>query len=267
LKAGFQDVKVVGYDGQFNVNIMALPSTLTTPQKRLTILIDSTSNPQLNEVQAIFLDHGYDVDLCTLSEVPPLKQNIVSLLDLTNPFFHDLNPEKFKAMQKFIKDLGSCGMLWVTKACQIDCEDPRYAMTLGLARTIRIETEVKWATLELDRSDETSWNAVVNVFEKFACRIRDPETELDPDFEWAVKDGVVCSSRFSFVSVRDALSTPMEDSMARKLDIRKRGFLQTLGFVQYEPASVHGDYVEVEMRAVGLNFKGCLFDYHLNDIF
>jgi hypothetical protein len=131
LKAGFQNILVIGYDGQFNANIMALPSAVTTSQKRLTILVDSTSNSQLDEVQAAFHEHGYDIDLCTLSESPRRDQNVVSLLDLTGPFAHSLDPEKFKAMQKFIEDLGSCGLLWVTKACQIDCEDPRYDLGPG----------------------------------------------------------------------------------------------------------------------------------------
>jgi hypothetical protein len=240
--------------------MMASPRPLAGPPKRVTLLLDTVRIPLIDEVRTTFLDQGYELDECNIMQAPPPDQDVVSLLDLSGPFLYDVNAEKFGHLKQFISSMGSSGMLWVTKPSQIECEDPRYSTILGLARTVRTETQVDMATLELDKTNQSGLDALVKVFGKFSCRYRGSESELDPDYEFAFKDDTIYVSRFSFVSVKNALLAPVRDHTPRKLDISRRGFLQTLQFVQYDPAPLHGDCVEVDMRAVGLNFKVYVVD-------
>ena len=257
LRAGFHNPRNIGYDGQFNANMIASSLPLTAPAKRLSLLLDTERIPFIDEVKTSFLNQGYEVDECNISQIPPPNQDVVSLLDFGCSFFHDITAEKFDEFKRFLSNLGSAGILWVTKPSQIESDDPRYSAILGLARTIRIETPLDMATLELDSTDRGGLDAVMKVFGKFRSRQpRGSDAELDPDYEFALKEDLIYTSRFSFISVKNALSPPIQDQAPRKLTIGKRGFLQTLQFVQYDLSPLDGDCVEVEMRAVGLNFQG-----------
>ncbi|KAL8864761.1 MAG: hypothetical protein Q9198_009658 [Flavoplaca austrocitrina] len=148
------------------------------------------------------------------------------------------------------------GMLWVTRSSQINCDDPRYSQVLGIARTVRSELLLDFATFEMDTVDDVTLQAIVQVFNKFQRRKKDGE--IDPDWEFALSKGAIHTPRFHWDSVVEKLSTVSDEELPRKLEINKPGLLQTLQWVQVDAIDLARDEIEVDPRAVGLNFKDIL---------
>ncbi|KAI9774066.1 MAG: Type I Iterative PKS [Geoglossum simile] len=258
--AGFQGDIAVRFDHEFpyqiNANIIAHPVEITAPQRRVTLLFSSKASASACQAITSFANTDITVDLCTLEQRPPPNQDVIALLDLDGPFFENISAHALDAFIRFVSQLQSEGVLWVTRSTQLGCEDPRYALVVGLARTIRSELSVDFATLELDRTDSAAWRALHQVFHKFQCRVRGQD--LDPDYEFALSNSIIHVGRFHWVSVDRALDDTCKGYVPRRLEIGKRGLLQTLRWAQGSPDSLAEDEVEVDVRAVGLNFKDVL---------
>ncbi|KAH0539026.1 putative secondary metabolism biosynthetic enzyme [Glutinoglossum americanum] len=266
LKAtGFSGVGAVIYDHeppyQINATMVIAPTadnaiTRKTP-KRITLL--HNNNP-INPLILLHLEtQNLGVDLRSISQTPPPNQDIISLLDLSDPpFLSNISSEKFTCLLYWLTALRSSGVLWLTRSAQLQCQDPRYGLILGLARTIRSELSIDFATLELDALDAQSFSTIPKVLGKFQRRRRD--AELDPDFEYAVLRGVIHIPRFRWISVPRELSREVvrEEGVVKKLVIGKPGLLQTLQWERRPRKALKDDEVEVDIRAVGLNFKDVL---------
>jgi hypothetical protein len=76
-------------------------------------------------------------------------QDDISLLDLQEPLIHGKSEETFATLIGYFKSL-KANMLWAILASQVNCEDPRASMILGLARAARIEMSIGLFTVEID---------------------------------------------------------------------------------------------------------------------
>ncbi|KAL8697589.1 MAG: hypothetical protein Q9201_007050 [Fulgogasparrea decipioides] len=258
--AGFSGMDAAVYDDdlpyQMNANIVSSIAATPSKPKSLTLLCDHSSSPITHQVETMFVRKGYRLDYCTINDLPRANQDIVSILDLTTPFFDRISPDDLSAFQRFTGNLKSSGMLWVSLSSQVGCRDPRYSQILGVARTIRSELLIDFATFEIDKADEVAFEALTNVFAKFQRRFK--ELEVDPDWEFAMVEGVINIPRYHWISVANELSVASEEELPRKLQIGKAGLLQSLQWVQEAPIVLAPDEIEVETRAVGLNFKDIL---------
>ena len=228
-----------------------MPKPVTS--HRVTLLVDSNYGNFKPQVEALFVEKGFGIDLRSLAQTPPPHQDIISLLDLHSPFFDDLSEDNFSAIIAFMNRLENSGVLWLTKSAQIDCKDPRYAQSIGMTRTIRNELAIDLATLEIDFLDSIAWESVFAVFSKFTRRTQD--AEVNPEYEYSLSNGVVCTSRFRWFSITKELSVVPEGHKFKKLEIGKRGFLKTLHWAECHLQGLTADEVQVDIRAVGMNFK------------
>jgi hypothetical protein len=121
-----------------------------------------------------------------------------------------------------------------------------------MARTLRSELSVDFATLEIENTDSSTWDVMLKVFSKFQRRSK--VSDIDPDFEYVLSNGLVNIGRFQKVSLLQKLSTSKKNAMKR-LEIGTNGLLQTLRWVDQKSGILIGDQVEVDTRAVGMNFK------------
>lgn len=123
-----------------------------------------------------------------------------------------------------------------------------------MARTIRSELAMSFATLELEHTDTGAADAVVNTV-RMIQQFKEHILELDPDMEYAWVNGALNVSRFHWVPVGKALSETAKDTDTKGLSIGTPGLLQTLGWTS-QPLSRPGpDEANIRMVAVGLNFK------------
>ena len=198
---------------------------------------------------------GYTVKWYTLHDAFPPGSDIISLIDLEGPFFDNLSAGDFNLFKSHLPELSGSHVLWITKNLQIGCEDPRFSLALGMARTIRHELGHRFATLEVNKFDTAALDSVIKVFEKVKAQSDLPW--LDPDYEYAHDDGNVLLPRLQWSSLNDQLAAVPHSSTPRSLDIACNGMLDTLQWVMPTPPPVElkEDEVELDIKYVGLNFK------------
>lgn len=124
-------------------------------------------------------------------------KDILSTLDLDRPFFKDLEEHNFCLWEQFIKGIGdgNRGVLWLTWFSQVsNCADPEYGTVIGLARKIRTETNVEFATVEIDRLDDSTLECTVKVLNEFCGRFT--EEPVQSTAEWAIVDGRALIGRY-----------------------------------------------------------------------
>ncbi|GJC88624.1 highly reducing polyketide synthase gloL [Colletotrichum liriopes] len=281
--AGFGGMEAVVYDGYLNNNIIATPSALQPPlSKRVTLLHSGEigavgrHDTAVDKLHARLELSGYQIDLRAFNDdgnaaAPSLSlpegQDVVAALDLTGPFFHDLTESRLAGFQELVRQARDrrCGILWLTGTSQAGCVDPRFAPVIGVARVLRTETGLDFATLELelDRLDGdggSSIGAVPAVLAEFQRRGADEN--ITPEAEWACVDGQVMIGRYHFVDVYKGMKTDGNDrddgGTVLKLEQHRPGLVNTLFWERRVQPPLGANDVRVQVKAVGLNFKDVL---------
>jgi hypothetical protein len=264
--AGFTGTDAVVYDDEWpyqskSIILSSRAEDITRP-KEVAILCESEISSLAYQVEALFIKAGYCVAFSNLDQMPPANQDIISLLDLTTPFFNNISAKNLATFQQYIGNLNKAGLLWVTRSAQFNCKDPRYSHVLGVARTIRSELSVDFATFEIDEVSSGAIDALLQVFGKFQRRTKDGD--FDPNLEFAFSEGTIHIPRFHWISVPKRLSTiPQKEQPLKKINIGKFGLLHSIQWVQQKSISnLAPGQIEVEPRAVGMNFKVCRLFAH-----
>ncbi|KAF2686174.1 ketoacyl-synt-domain-containing protein [Lentithecium fluviatile CBS 122367] len=262
--AGFEDI-AVSYDGYLNNNILTR-LVQDQPPRQITLLHDDSQTESVKEVISLLANAGYKIHNCSIDDVPPQGQDIVSVLDLTRPYLHDAQEVDIDSLFRFLFNVRDAGILWVTGAAQVKCRDPRYGMISGLARNAYVELELEFATLELQDFEHSALKCIPAVLREFQLRVREPD--VDPTMEWAYSEGRVLTSRYHWVKVEEELLNRSNSAVLSKLEVGKPGLMDSMIWKQVEPVSVVEDLVEIDVRAEGLNFKdvlvvtGVIIDQH-----
>ena len=239
------------------VTIMTSPARGLEDQKRagsVSLLSGSPEGKIATLIRKALQLTGLNVELIGMTDVP--QYDVLSILDLDQDqsFISELRQEDFSQLQVFMDRLSGRGLLWLTKSCQMTCREPQYARIIGLARTLRNEQALDFATLELDNvCSEATLNAVCDVFGAFQHR----EPKRSFDFEHAISGGVIYVPRFHWTHVGDSLTIePSKEVASKRLEMEKQGSLKSLRWVEQPTASPPtGNEVLVQVRAVGINFK------------
>ncbi|KAI5460132.1 putative polyketide synthase [Mariannaea sp. PMI_226] len=265
-EAGFDGVSSVMLDGEkpyhFNANILAQPRNDTNSSRRLTLLIHPKGpGPLARATQVLLNNQGYEINYCTWMEndLPP-SQDLISFLDVegsSSALLQDVGEEELRQFLQIIDTQSQSNILWLSKAAQIDCEDPHHAQILGMARTLRTELGVRFATMELEYTGRSAASAIVGVIQKLQ-RVQQVHSDLDPDMEYAWKDGVVHIGRFHWHSVHEALANTIPSPEAKHLVVGQCGMLQSLQWRGLVFDAIEPEEVQIQTAAIGMNFKEIL---------
>ncbi|KAL8695116.1 MAG: hypothetical protein Q9224_003449 [Gallowayella concinna] len=254
--AGFADEPSITHDGHFINTIIAQPAVEERP-KHLTVLRAEISGDQTEAFVRSLAEEGYELDFCTIDQTPKAGQDIISLMDVDSPFLSAVTEPSFAAFKGFITRCEGTGLLWITEASQIDCRDPNYSLILGMARTLRNELGMDFATCELENFEKAdSLSAAIKILAEFGRRTRDSIN--DPNLEYAYADGRVQIGRVHSIKISEQLKAVTHNCQRRKLASGRPGILQSLYWKQEELTELQGDCVEVEIKVVGLNFRDVL---------
>ncbi|KAK7736708.1 Type I Iterative PKS [Cytospora paraplurivora] len=311
--AGFCGAQTVFFDGRLCLNIVTTPAAPTEvvskeqKRARVTLLVPAqvseTSEPQVRAVTAQLQAAGYRVDVHHFAQAAAdldlePDEDVVALLDVDRPFFHDLDEAGLRAFQDFVAHAKErrCGILWVTGASQAGCTDPRYAPVVGVARVLRLELGMDFATLEMGgqmqggctgmdshNGLEVDAQAVARVLDEFRRRERgsiETETDTTCEAEWVHLAGHILTGRYHYLdmdaelkkpqpcsasasasgSIETAISVPEREQQKTylKLDTWRPGLLDALYWKRLPEEELGPEEVRVEVRAVGLNFKDVL---------
>lgn len=203
-----------------------------------------------------------------LSQVAPEGKVCVLLsgMDGPSPQFDETS---FDAVKRITTQCR--GLLWVTSGSAINCEIPENAVHIGLLRTARLEnTSKRYISLDLDSSDApwstSSHSAIVRIFQRTMNWAKDA---TNFDTEYAVRNSEilvprVCADDKESQALLDGLeerSPEMQPFIQSKHNLRMHidtpGLLDSIVFREDPDAGLPlaEDYVEIEPRAFGLNFR------------
>lgn len=239
---------------QLNAMVVARPESDVAPTKCVTLLTLSESKSVGPLLQALE-NRGYSVHHSRFDEEPlPDRQDVIALLDDEGPFFENVDNQRFCSFKKLVESLDKRGILWVTRLSQTQCQDPRFSQINGIARTIRNELLVDFATCEIDDLG-LSLEKLIDVYEKF--QVRQEDETLKPEFEYAIVDNTVQVGRYHSFSVQDEQETSGSNGRMA-LRTSKPGRLASLHWAHEDIKPLMGDEVEIDTYATGLNFKDVL---------
>jgi acyl transferase domain-containing protein/NADPH:quinone reductase-like Zn-dependent oxidoreductase len=188
----------------------------------------------------------------------------VFISELHRPFLAHLSPERFSALQAVLTT--AHGVLWVVRGAYAGSTNPEANMITGLSRSIRSETAMKFATLDLDGveplTEADTVRAVANIFGS----VFTPSGGAG-ELEFMERKGAFSTPRIVLDTDTDTYvhkqTNPSaleptafgEDGRALRMEITlPAGGLDTLHFVDdgaLETPLAAGD-VEMEVRAIGL---------------
>ncbi|RCI09633.1 hypothetical protein L249_4165, partial [Ophiocordyceps polyrhachis-furcata BCC 54312] len=278
-EAGFGGLDDVAYDAtppyHANAYMLATPHvppglSSQTVHKSASLVCDATSEDLAVKFREALSGRGYDVKISDLESPLASGQDAVVLVDVTSPFFHDLDASKLSAFQSFVNQLqlSHAGALWVTRSSQLSCGDARFSSSLGVVRTTRSELGLELATCEMDDVGDDDVERVVDVFDKFHGRL-DGEMEL----EYAIKDDTVYVGRmlpFFMEQELESLGRSDLDSdgpPVLQLEVGTRGLLDSLVWKAGAKRRLLGrDEVEVEVDTAGVSHKDLLIALRSKDL-
>ncbi|KAI9741492.1 MAG: hypothetical protein M1818_004298 [Claussenomyces sp. TS43310] len=264
--AGFSGVDTAVYDGeepyQYCAGIVTQPKIdgLEYTAKSISVLCgqprEGISQALVNGIE----NAGYKVTIAKFGEPLPEDQDIISTLDLERCFFENITETDFLAFQDMLRRHKSQKLLWLMQPTQVRCQNPRSGQTIGMIRTVRAELALPYMTLEIDPAERDFSDLVLQVFKK-ACA-RDDIDNILPDREFAVDKGVVKIGRYQPFSLEQEVSSRLytNSGKVKTLEIGKPGLLETLRWIEGSPSStLPANHVEIETRAVGLNFRDMVY--------
>jgi hypothetical protein len=209
-------------------------------------------NIWVNEIKQQLIQLAYKVEQCTLGDQIPHGQRVISLLDLQGPFFSNISEQDWTRFQELV--LLKPHIIWATKSVELNCENPDFALVMGVSRTARQEQEIPFATLQVDNFDSSSAKALLAVSQKFFSSIQ-KNGLIDVDYEFALCDGYIHIPRTRWSSLTERLlQVPNHDSPIR-LGIDSYGSLQSLYWGECTLDPLGEDDLDVEIQCVGLNFR------------
>jgi SAM-dependent methyltransferase len=234
--------------------VLAKPRRHHLPAKKVTVLSKIPSGSSVSHpVTEALIERGYEITRCHLGDVPPPGQDIIALLDGQTSFLEQLDASRLDGLRNFIDGMVESGILWITHPSHTSCADPSFAQIHGLARCLRSELGIAFATCEVDDLESIrGCQAVAGVFQMFSERVNDGE--IEPDFEYVVEQGLARVNRFFPVSAASEVAVA-ELSTEACLTISQPGRLNTLYWGGQSVKAPQGDEVQVEIHAAGLNFR------------
>lgn len=207
---------------------------------------------------------GYNVTEVMFGEQSlPKHHDVLCCIDLEVDFLHDhLDEDRLKAFQTMIRELDEDQhLLWLTKPAQVKCADPRAAMTIGLARTIRTELGLSFCTLEIGPGESQLAELVAKVLGKI--RRDEDRNTLASEKEYVVVDGQVCIGRYKpFKLEKDLAERSLSGcDTSLVLDVGQPGLISSLTWTKRainSSTEVGVDDVVIRTLAVGLNLRDVL---------
>ncbi|CAG8983017.1 hypothetical protein HYALB_00010143 [Hymenoscyphus albidus] len=176
-----------------------------------------------------------------------------------------LTKEQFAHLQKILTNVQ--GILWVVRGAYTNSSNPDANMVTGLSRTIRSETLLKFATLDMDAEcvlpDDSAVKAILKVFKATFGEDASENCEL----EFMERKGAFLTPRIindsetnEFVHKETKASlepTPfVQEDRPLKLVIGTPGSLETLHFEdQPREEPLGDDEIEIQVKAIGMNEK------------
>lgn len=240
----------------------------------VSILVSRSSDLQLaiaHEVETHLKALGSQItniiEFEHLSAKAPNQRFCVSLLELENSLLHKIGANEFEMFKYTLTS--AAGLLWVTQRGGRGLSSPPNGMVVGLFRSILSETQhARLITLELDNLIDFS-RLARHITKVVANTVGQSSEQYETEYE--ERNNRLCVNRITEAAYlnrrlcRDLTGKPNyqkfgHDDRALALHISTPGLLDALEFID-DPQfgkPLAQDQVEIEVKAVGVNFKDIL---------
>jgi acyl transferase domain-containing protein/NADPH:quinone reductase-like Zn-dependent oxidoreductase len=283
LRNGFSGTEICLRDGEddrhtFSVMVSSATSTPTTDlslraQVHTPII---TINPDSLQ-QVIIADRLSDIlgargwpepTVVPFTDLKHLELDsaiCISLLEIDEPFLHRINEEEFLVLQRIVPSLSL--MLWVSNERSRLSRDPLMGIATGFGRSMCSEHETMNFVTLLIEDDLSSQMIGDNIY-----TILQASAEMSCEQEYRYVDGQIQINRIvetnkinDNVHYRTVVQEPelrpfgQEPRRALTLTTSSPGLLSSLQFIDDpEQRSLGSEEVEIEVKAVGINFKNVM---------
>lgn len=208
-------------------------------------------------VRFLNVEASHQQRMDTVEKSECVNRNVIIVQSPTTSL-RNITKAEFTSIQVIL--LNAESTLWV-----YDTTSPDSQMTIGLARSVRSESMAKVATLGLATQDVCTASEVIAQVLGLMCP--DNGTEACPDLEFIFQDSELLVPRAvedeasnSFVhretsDLAIAVQPFYQPGRRLKMNIQNPGSLDTLYFADDSASPLGGAFVEVEVKATGINFK------------
>ncbi|KAJ5822474.1 hypothetical protein N7447_004814 [Penicillium robsamsonii] len=258
-----------GYQGEV---VMVTAKADTTTDSPAEVVLYSATSPPEDWQQT--LQHSLPADVVSrisvvssLADVDSEDKVCLILDEFVQPILENPSVEQFHHLQHV---LSSCrATMWVSRGAQGNAEDPRGSLHQGLLRTLRCENTLRqYVSVDLDPNTPVwSPSSATKIGQILRNTLTTSSFHL-PETEYTVRDSVVQISRVYGDEQEAQLvgttkpqapelrpwSTPGQNI---RLGVATPGLLNSLVFTE-DPTieeTLPEDWVEIEPRAFGLNFR------------
>ncbi|KAI1173654.1 hypothetical protein F4777DRAFT_589726 [Nemania sp. FL0916] len=235
-------------------------------EKQVVVLHRDGELARADALTAQLADEGYRVTTCTLEDkLPQEKCDVISTLDFQASFLNNIDKDSFEKLKKLVESLAASGsgMFWLTRPSQSSTSssshtDPKYALIIGFARTVRSEVGIDFATCETDElySSNEALSHLVRMFKEFYEREQD--AVLGSDSEYLITNGITYVNRYFPFRIDQDVTGKQHGLKEAILELGTPGRLDSLYWASVKSEIPQGDEVEVEVYATGLNFRDVL---------
>jgi NADPH:quinone reductase-like Zn-dependent oxidoreductase len=216
---------------------------------------------------------GSIVEIWSIDQVitpnSPSDTLYIFTLELDRPVLCDMEKELFVKVQRLLTSTEK--IIWVSQGGGTQQASPKSRMVDGLARVISCEdVRVVFTTIALDNAEHRTYQQVEKIM-KVLQATTSSLTE-DPETDFVEQDGLLQINRLVEANyLNSEVHSKILPQQARiqnfakgpplRLSIASPGLLDTLQFLEDKEQSqpLGPDKVEIEVKAVGLNFRDILF--------
>ena len=194
------------------------------PQK-VTLVNPDDRHPLVNAVQTSLKDSGIGCDRCTFEGNILQGQDMIVIVDFGEPYLYNITEARFRDFANRLSNFKG-SMIWVTPSSQISCSNPNSAMIHGMTRTLRAELRKDITVVEIDDDATTflsSSKSLVQIYQSLNNRAK--ARTVDPDYEYAIVDGVIKIPRIHWTTGRE--EQRLSECVVHSTDERDSQRLQT----------------------------------------
>ena len=204
-----------------------------------------------------------------LEHLNPRGKTCIVLVDMLEDILTRPSRHQFQAIQGLL----TCAkaILWVSHGGAMQCPRPEASLHTGLLRTLRCEdNDKRYISLDLDPEREAASSPSIEaIAHVFATTCDDSRTFNQHDFEFAERNSSIYVPRVSedvtenAATVADDIDATPEmqpfhqETRPLRLEAATPGSIDSLSFASDPTAHdpLPDDFVEIEVRAFGLNFR------------
>ena len=251
--------------------------TSDPPRGQVTVICSQQEQPPRPWLDLLL--HSIKANTCleptleSLESAQPDGKFCVLLDNVMDSILASPSHADFLSVQRLVTK--ALGLVWVSYGGAIDCENPTSALHSGFLRTLRCEdTNKRYISLDLEYHNGKPWSSrAAEAVTKILATALDPtQASSSLDSEYALRGNSIMIPRVhedqektKVLALDDGIVTNelqpfCQPGRERRLEVLAPGMLDSLAFVDHLEAceELPDDFIEIEPRAFGLNFRDLL---------